>query len=250
MRRIAREQLGAYPSVEVRDERALRVSGERGGFEVQLGTGVVRARRVVLCAGLVDEPPEIPGVRELWGKAIFQCPYCHGWEVRDTAFGCVPSSVEMLEFAVLLRGWTKDVVAFTDGRFEVPAEARERLSTAGVRLEERRIRRFVHEAEPGGEERLAGIEVEGGEVVSREAMFLRPAQRQTEMVRAMGLEMDGMGFVKVDEMMRTSRAGVYAAGDLTTMFQGALLAAAAGARAAYAMNHELTVELAAARELG
>ncbi|MEZ4314471.1 MAG: NAD(P)/FAD-dependent oxidoreductase [Polyangiaceae bacterium] len=250
MRRIAREQLGAYPSVEVRDERALSVSGERGLFEVTLASGGVQARRVVLCAGLVDELPESPGVRAIWGTAIFQCPYCHGWEVQDRAWGAVIASVEMLEFASFVRGWTKDVVAFTDGRFEVPGEARERLLAAGVRLEERRIRRLVHKAGPPGEAALSGIEVEGGDVVPRDVMFMRPAQRQTEMVAGMGLELDPMGFVKVDEMMRTSRAGVYAAGDLTTMFQGALLAAGAGARAAYALNHELTMDLVMSGKLG
>jgi len=80
---------------------------------------------------MVDVLPELPGYRELWGKSIFQCPYCHGWEVRERPWGVLATSELMLEFSVFLTGWNKDVVAFTDGAFPVPAELR---ANGGVRL--------------------------------------------------------------------------------------------------------------------
>jgi len=64
---------------------------------------------------MVDLLPDIDGLRELWGGSVFQCPYCHGWEVQDRRFGYLASTVEAIEFALLLRGWSPDMMLFTDG---------------------------------------------------------------------------------------------------------------------------------------
>jgi thioredoxin reductase len=234
MRRIGREQLAPY-GVEVRDDQAVSIEGERDCFRVALASGGVEARRVLLCVGMIDDLPALPGYRELWGKSIFVCPYCHGWEVRERPFGCLLPSAAWVDYALFLRGWTSDVLVFTDGRFEVPPEMRERLARAGLGLDERRIRRLV------GSEHLEAVEMEDGARVARDALFARPPQRQTALVQESGVALDEQGFVKVNEQKQTSRAGVYAAGDLTTMQQGALFSAAAGAQAAAMINHELTL---------
>lgn len=242
-RRIAREQIAAYPSVEVVEARILDLIGEPGRFEIDLGERTVAARRVLLCVGMIDELPDLPGYRELWGHAVFQCPYCHGWEVRDRAFGHLVPTSETLEFSLFLKGWSSDVVSFTDGAFPVPEETRARLAAAGIAIEERPLRALI--AAEGGE-RLASVELADGTRVRRDVLFARPPQRQTDLVQRLGLALDGQGFVQIDEQMATSRPGVSAAGDLTTFQQSAQLAAAAGARAAYALNHALTMESAAA----
>jgi len=249
MRRIAREQLVPYPKVTVTDARVERVEGDVGAFDVHLATGTVRARRVLVCTGMIDELPELPGFRELWGRSIFQCPYCHGWEVQDRPFGLLADSAMWLEHAPFFRGWTGDLTVFTDGRFEVTDAARAPLHAAGVRIEERKIRHLV--AAEGGAQglRLAAVELADGAQVAREVLFAKPPQRQTAVVTALGLALDEHGFVQVNAQMQTSRAGVYAAGDLTTMLQGAMVAAAAGMMAAVSVNRELTMELAAAGSL-
>ena len=243
-RRTARAQLAPYESVEVRDVRVESIRGSKGAFEVVLPSGAVRARRVLLAVGMIDELPDLPGFRELWGKAIFQCPYCHGWEVRDRPFGCLVPTPQWLDWAIFLRGWTHDLVAFTDARCELDAADRDRLARAGIRLEERRIRGLVSDGA-----HLEAVELEDGERVPRSVLFARPPQRQTDVVRGLDLELDAQGFVKTGEQLETSRPGVYAAGDLTTMAQGAIFAAAAGVRAAASINHELTLELLTSGEL-
>jgi thioredoxin reductase len=75
-------------------------------------------------------------------------------------------------------------------------------------------------------------------------LLMHPPQKQVELVRALGVALDDEGFVKTDPMTReTSIPGIYAAGDLTTRAQAAVLAAAAGMQAAAAINAELTAEL-------
>lgn len=243
-RRIARQQLEAYASVEVRDARVEVIQGERGAFEVRLDTGSVNARRILLCTGMVDELPALDGFRELWGQSIFQCPYCHGWEVRDQSFGVLVERVELLEFAVLLRSWTATVVVLTHGAFAVPEAVRTRLGAAGVAIDERPIRRLV----PRGD-RLESVEFDSGSPRRLDVLFARPPQRQVALVQALGITLDDGGYVRVDDMLETSLSGVYAGGDLITPMQGAILAAASGTRAAAALNHALTAELAASGAL-
>jgi thioredoxin reductase len=246
-RRIAGEQLAAYPNLEQRRGAIIEdIRGEAGALRVMIDGVEEETRRAIVCTGMIDELPELPGYRELWGKAIFQCPYCHGWEVRDQPLGYLVPAVSALplemrlEFALFLRNWSQDLVVFTDGAVEVSAEVRSRYAAAGLRIEERPVRKMIAS---GDGEHLAAVELADGTQVARVAMFARPTQRQVPLVTKIGLELDEHGFVRTVEPLRTtSRSGIHAAGDLTTMMQGALLAAAAGAQVAYALNHALSME--------
>ena len=235
-RRVAREQLAPYTSVELSGAFVEDVAGEPDALDVHLGDGSVRARRVLVCTGMIDELPELPGYRELWGESIFQCPFCHGWEAQDRGFGLLVAAPQWLEMAPFLRAWTDDLVVFTDAKFPVPEDVRARLVSAGIGVEERPITRLIADGP-----RLAAIELAGGDRVTRDILFARPPQRQTALVTRLGLDLDESGYVRVDARAQTSRPGVLAAGDLTTMMQGALVAASAGTMAAYALAHTLTL---------
>ncbi|MDQ2643139.1 MAG: NAD(P)/FAD-dependent oxidoreductase [Myxococcota bacterium] len=240
-RRIGRQQLEIYPRVEVRDERVDSLSGSRGEFRVRLTSSSVTARRVLLCTGMIDELPPIEGFRELWGSSIFQCPYCHGWEVQDQRWSYLASAANAAHFApfaIKLRGWTRDVVVFTNG-FEPPAEARALLESAGIRLETAAVSRLA-----GKDGHLEAVELESGTRVARDVLFAHPEQRQVALVGAAGVELDEDGYVRVDPMKsETSVPGIYAAGDLTTRMQSAIFAAAAGTRAATMINLDLALDL-------
>ncbi|RJS25979.1 pyridine nucleotide-disulfide oxidoreductase [Corallococcus sp. H22C18031201] len=238
-RRIGREQLQPYPNVEVRDTRVSSVDVLRPGFHVRLEDGAhVDARRVLLAVGVIDEVPELPGFRDLWGTSIVQCPYCHGWEVRDRPLGVLASEPAHLDLALFLTGWSRDLVVFAGAPLALAAEQRERLVRAGLKVEERPMR-ALH----GTSGRLESVELADGARVAREVLFARPTQRLPEFVRRLGLELNEQGFVKVTEPFKeTSVPGLHAAGDVTTMLQSAIVAASAGASAAYAMNHGLNQE--------
>ena len=237
-RAIARAQLGEYPSVECRDEPVLALSGSRGAFRAQTATGEVLARRVILCAGMIDVMPDIEGFRALWGRSIFQCPYCHAWEVRELPFAVLARAPELLEFSIVLRAWTTQVTVLTEGVAPSP-EVVARLQRAGIRLDDRRIARL--EADEG---HLARVVFDVGDPLPFAALFARPPQEQTALVRSLGLTTTAAGYVQVDEMRReTSTPGIYAAGDLIGPMQAAIAASSMGVMAAAALNYELTAEL-------
>jgi thioredoxin reductase len=245
-RAAARADLAAYPSVEVRDTRVERITGERNAFEVTLAAGSVRARRVLLATGMIDELLPIPGFREQWGQSVFQCPYCHGWEVRDRRWGFLAlphASAHLVSFALMIRGWSADITVFTNAALDVPADARAQLAAARVPLETAAITRLVA-ADDG---HLAAIELAGDRQIACDVLFVQPPQHQPDLVRALGVALDDDGFIKIDAMKReTSVAGVYASGDATTRMQSAVAAAASGMHAAAALNGDLALDWTAA----
>ena len=234
-RRVSREQLQKYPLVSVQKLLLEGISTVEGGFSVQSAEGFFTARRVLLALGMVDELPGLPGYRELWGNGLFQCPYCHGYELKDKAWGFWAASAQWLEFGLFLTGWTRDVMVFTNGDYEVPPEIREKLTRAKITIEERKL--IGLRGEHG---KLCAVQVEGAEI-TREALVVRPPQAQTRLVQSLAVALDEQGFVKINAQYQTSLAGIYAAGDLTTMAQAAMGAAAAGMMAAAMLNHELTM---------
>lgn len=234
-RREARGQLAKYLNVSFRDEPIDTITGLRGDFRA----GAVRARRVLLATGLIDQPPEFENLAPLWGHSVFQCPYCHGWEARERRWGYYAPDATIPHvgpFVMQLRGWSTSVTIFTD---TLGDEMRSRLLAAKIQIESAAVTRLV-----GTGYQLEAVELAGGRRVPCEALLMHPPQKQVELVHALGVALDDEGFVKTDPMTReTSIPGIYAAGDLTTRGQAAVLAAAAGMQAAVAINAEVTVEL-------
>jgi thioredoxin reductase len=133
-----RAELAAYPSVEIRDVEALDGAAADPGFVLTLANGgEERARTVLLATGMDYRFTELPGARERWGHSVFHCPFCHGWEVRDRALAVLGDDEAALHRALMLRSWSESVTLLSDGPSEQPAEARKRLSQAGVEIDER-----------------------------------------------------------------------------------------------------------------
>jgi alkyl hydroperoxide reductase subunit AhpF len=138
--KIGREQLEPYPSVEVRSARVTGAGGENGDFGVTLDNGeVARARKLLLATGVVDELPEKPGFREFWGRGVYHCPYCHGWEVRDRPLAVLNSGEGAAERAAFIRNWSRDLVLLTDGPANLNAEGRRTLRALDIPVREERI---------------------------------------------------------------------------------------------------------------
>ncbi|HEY5938934.1 MAG TPA: NAD(P)/FAD-dependent oxidoreductase [Kofleriaceae bacterium] len=239
MRRLAHEDLAAYDAFELRDEvRVENITRDGARFVVEAGEHSIQARRVLLCVGIVDVLPDLPGYRKLWGTSLFQCPYCHAWEVRDRTFGYLAPDEHCADWSLILRSWTSDLIVFTGGRFAVSPELRAEFAQARIQIDEREIVGL----RCAGDE-LAAVQLVDGTEVPRQVLFVRPPQRQTPLVAGLGLALAARDLVKLDDRHQTSIAGIYAAGDLATHEHGALAAAASGASAAHALDEDLTREL-------
>jgi thioredoxin reductase len=171
--RLGREQLGAYGSVELRQVQVeAATTGDGEGFAVTLADGTREAaRRLLLATGVVDQLPAIDGLAGLWGRSVFNCPYCDGWEVRDQPLAVLGSDEQALQLALHLTGWSDDVVWCSNG--PLPQAAGAQLTARGVRLREEPIASLE-----GADGQLARIVLATGESVERRAAFLHPPTRQ------------------------------------------------------------------------
>jgi thioredoxin reductase len=242
--RVGREQLEPYDSFQLRRGRVSAAERVGDGFHVHLDDGgVVAARRVVLALGVVDQLPEIEGLRERWGHGVFHCPYCHGWEMRDRPLAVLGNGGEGVRLARLATGWTRDVVLCTNGPAAFGEEERALRDRSGIAVRERRVAKI--EGEGKG---VSGVVFEGGEVLPRGGVLVRPPVRQrSELPAALGCALTEQGVIRTDEDGRTSVPGAFAVGDCASPSLLQQVAAGVGqaTRAAIVLNNELLLEATA-----
>lgn len=197
------------------------------------------ARRVLLCTGVADVLPPLPGFRELWGVGVLHCPYCHGYEVRRQPLAVYGRGREVTGLALLISRWSADVVVVTDGPGHLSDNARRRLRRQGIRVREDKLKGLV--GGPG--RRLRCLQFENGGELERHAIFLHAPQHQrSELAAGLGARLMSSGAVWVDKNAQTSVRDLFAAGDTTPGQQQALVAAAEGNKAGICINENLTRE--------
>jgi thioredoxin reductase len=236
---LGRQEVAAYGGLLI-DDRVTGVvpatgSGAGPRFEVSVAGGAVLSTRSVLVAtGLRDELPDIPGVRERWGRDLLHCPYCHGYEVRDQPVGVLGGTPEAVQHAQVVRQWSSDVVIFVNAD-TLTSEQRDQLVARAIGVVDGTVRRLVVQ-----DDRLSGVELDDGRVVPRTAVFVRPRfVANNDVLLALGCAMDEDGWVVTDPMGRTSVPGVWAAGNVANPRAQVITAAGEGSAAAIAINGDL-----------
>jgi thioredoxin reductase len=229
----AREQLAGYPSVILRegDVAAIEAAGD-GTFRATLDGGdEVAARRVLLATGMQYTPPDLPGVAERWGNTVFHCPFCHGWEVRDGALAVLEEGAAAVFRALLLRGWSDDVVLLSG---DVDPEGRAKLAAAGVPIDEREV--------VGVRATATVVFADGSELPRDGLMVAAPMSQRSTLAADLGLELSPGGTIVVDEQGQTSLPGAFAAGDVAGAAQMVSVAIGDGARVAAQVRFSLLGE--------
>ncbi|MGW5602189.1 NAD(P)/FAD-dependent oxidoreductase [Streptomyces rochei] len=236
---LGREEIARY-GVELVRDRAVDVAREED-FTVSLAGGrSVRARRLVVTTGLKDELPEVPGVAERFGRDVLHCPFCHGWEVRDERFGVLAASPMSVHQALMVSGWSDDVVLFLHrvAEEELSDEDLRRLAAAGVKVVPGEVAGLRVE-----EDRLTGVRLADGTVHDRSVVFVAPkAVPQTGLMERLGAELQETPFGAypvVDATGRTSVPGLWTAGNALGFAEQVIHAASGGYRAASAIVGDL-----------
>ena len=242
LRRAGRRQLRALDNVAIAHGMVLDVEPSADGVSVAVarddGVERVRARAVLFAQGLRYEPPGIPGLGELWGKSVFHCVFCDGWEMSDQPIAIRAQGAGAARMALLARGWSDDVVLCTDGDDSLSDDQRAQLAAAGVRVREERIARL--ESRRG---RLARIAFQRGPAEEREALFVAPERTQpSKLHMRAGLDLDENGLIPADEGGRTDVERVYVAGDASQAVRSVAISIGNGARVATAMAADLIVD--------
>jgi thioredoxin reductase len=236
---IAREQLRPYETVELRMADVSRATCVARSFELKLANGEqFSCRKLLLATGVVDELPDIAGLKELYGRSVFHCPYCDGWEMLDQPLAVYGRGENGAGLALELTLWSRDLVLCTDGPSELTEGELARLARQNIEVREDRIERL-----DGDDGVLNEIVLTNGKTIPRRGMFFSAGQHQhSDLAEQLGCALTEEGSIDTGEYETTNVPGLYVAGDASCFVQFVIVAAAEGAQAAVAINKELMKE--------
>lgn len=215
-----------------------------GGFEVTLADGTRRrARRILAATGLVDEYPNLPGLRERWGRDVVHCPFCFGWELRDQPLAVLATSPHAAAQALMWRQWSPDITLLLHTAPRPTPERAGQLAARGIRL----IEGEVTGVEVTGD-CLSGVRLRSGQVIPTRAVVIGPQfEARHALLDSLGVcaaeHPLGIGHqITADATGYTAAPGVWVAGNAADVTAGVMQAAASGVTAAAAINADLTAE--------
>ena len=223
--RIGRAEVEGYGG-EIRRGEAVKAARTATGFAVQLADGsTVEGRRLLVATGLTDELPDIPGVAQRWGADVLHCPYCHGWEVQDQSIGVLGCSRLSVHQALMWRQWSDDITFYCNDVVQLDATQRRQFEARGIRVVEGKVRSL--------------------DDLDHRAFVVAPRIRaNADVLLALGLDAadNPAGTHVPADGEATAIPGVWVAGNVTNPMEQLIGAAAAGVRAAAAINLDLIDE--------
>jgi thioredoxin reductase len=230
----ARRQLESYPTLSWLKGRAEDVSGQVDDFTVTTANGEShRGRRILLALGVTDQLPPIAGLAERWGKAVFHCPYCHGYELDKGRIGVIATGPMSIHQAQLLTEWG-DVTLLVNHAVSLDVGARSDLDSRGVAIEDVPINKIEGDAD---------VRLSNGRLLPFAGLFTAtrciPSDSVAE-ATGCALEQTPMGLqVQIDAENKTSVPGIFACGDVARAPHSVSLAVGNGAWAGIQIHRSL-----------
>jgi len=236
----------AYPTVAWREASVSAVRPAAEGFAVRMGDGEeLESKRLILATGVVDELPPVPGLAERWGKSVFHCPYCHGYELQQGRIGVLATSPHALHMAALAAEWggAGQTTLFLLGTFEPDAAKLAELTARRIVVERERVVAIA------GEAPSITLQLQDGRSSALDGLFVVPRThlgRAHAFAEQLGCELDAGPtgeFYKTDMTKETTRKGVFACGDSAALAGAVSFAVADGVMAGIAAHRSLVFGL-------
>ncbi|MGG3641616.1 NAD(P)/FAD-dependent oxidoreductase [Bacillus gobiensis] len=232
---IAHKEISRYQTVELHKSRVTNVTKNNSSFEIETDKGDrFHAKTILLATGLKEQLPDIDNIQEYYGRSLFCCPYCDGWELKDKPLVVISRGDHLYHLATTVWNWSHDLLVCTNGNENnLATEELNLLRSKGIHVKEEKIRTLKGE---NGE--LKSIVFENREEIKREGGFITPHVVQAvKFGEYLGCETTRLGGIQTDEVGRTNIKGVYAAGDSAIIAPAqVVIAAAEGSRAAIGIN--------------
>ena len=235
-RELAHQEFSHYPSISTIEDKVIEIIKNADGFTIKTELGKEWAtRKVILATGMKEKFPNIPNLRNFYGKSIFNCPYCDGWELRDKPIALFGEVDYTFHTAEILRNWSQDLVVFTNGE-ELTKSHERKIEELNLRVETSPIRLLT-----GRDGMLQEVELENGLVIERAGGFVTPELVQaSDLGTTLGVKLNDTGGYHSDEVGNTKITGLFVAGEASNVYPAQLIiAAASGVETAMAVNVEL-----------
>ncbi|WP_088006704.1 NAD(P)/FAD-dependent oxidoreductase [Indiicoccus explosivorum] len=240
LKALASDELEKYESVrQVRQRvKAIKRIADTD-YELTTDDGqTFHAIKLLLATGLKEELPDVPNIHEFYGKSLYSCPYCDGWEVRDRPLALIADK-SVFKVAKKLYNWSQDLVICTNGEGGISKEERARLDEKEIRIIETPIQSLE-----GTDGQLEQIRFTDGSSIERHYGFITPYMKPAvNFGEELGCETNAHGGIVTDKYRRTSVWNIYAAGDASHIVPSQLIIAAGeGSAAGLGIDGDLTNE--------
>jgi thioredoxin reductase len=238
--KLSHKELDKYGVQMINKKIVNARKNDEGVFVVRDEEGTIyHSKKLLVATGLTDKVPDTEGFKEMYGKSVFHCPYCDGWEVRDKQLGVYARNKEGWELALTLKGWSENVTLYTDGKNNVKPFQKDHLDANGIAVVAQRIMRLQ-----GKDGQLEQIIFKNGEAAPCDALFfVNGYKQQCNLAETFGCEVNKKGVIVTNRLQQTNTAGLYVAGDAARDMHFVVVAAAEGAKAGVSINKELQKEI-------
>ncbi|ARD55293.1 NAD(P)/FAD-dependent oxidoreductase [Bacillus safensis] len=238
IRQAGEADLQKYPHIQIKRSQIVDIQKKEESFTLLTHEGdAFEAKKIILATGLQDILPEIEGIHDVYGKTLFSCPFCDGWELKEKALALIAENQRALHMAKLLSNWTKDLIVFTNGHM-LAEEDKTLLTAHSIQVIDVPIVSIDHD---NGQ--LRSLQLANGEIVNREGGFVASEFKQSApFAEKLGCQMTKNAGIETDILGRTTVSGVFACGDNLGGPAQLVLAAAAGSQAGMGVIHELVQE--------
>ena len=236
--KLAQKEVRKY-NVKFLKAEISQVQKNKKGFVVtDKSVNQYYSKKLLVATGVKDKLPSIPGIEEFYGRSVFHCPYCDGWEIKDKLIGVYAKNKNGFPLAVSLKTWSKDVTLYTDGRNYLKSAEKEILERKKIKVMTERIRSVE-----GKNGQIKNIILAGGEKRPCDGLFfVNGFDQQSHLAEQLGCRLNKNGVIETNRLEQTQVPGLYVAGDSSKDMQFVVVAAAEGAKAAVNINKELQKE--------
>lgn len=237
LRQRGREDLSSYDTVTYQQTTVENIDQSGDEFVVAVSDGrTITTRTVILATGVKLELPSIDGLADLWGSTVIQCPYCHGWEIRNETHAVYAPRPEVMAYTAIIDNWSGELTLLTDGNSWLNKEHRDRLAANDVKVDEKAI------AAIKGNDKEATVVFKNGEQLTVSALWIVPddVHQRSPLADALGCSFTDHGLIETDGHSRSSIDGVYVAGDMSREHQLVSFAVGDGAMAGTMANIDLS----------
>jgi thioredoxin reductase len=229
----------AYSTVTWQETVADDVRIVSDGFAIRAGDDEHFCKRLVLATGVVDDLPAIAGLAERWGKTVFHCPYCDGFELQLGRIGVLATGAASMRLAILASEWAApgQTTFFLNDAFEPTEDELMELSARHIFVEREPVVGVT------GDEPTIEAYLRDGRMCRMRGLFVMTRTRMAApFAERLGcqLETGPQGsFCKTDALKETTVAGVFACGDTALPTSTVAFAVADGTRAGTAVHQSL-----------
>lgn len=235
----AKLQVQKYDTVAFASGLAIKAQKMEGSFLIGLESGEeFEAKKLLFTTGLRDIMPTISGFAECWGISILHCPYCHGYEVKDQQIALLAKGTDGFHLAQLIGHWSTNLTLFSNGKSNLNPQEKAKLEQRNIAIVEKEIQSFEHD-----HGQLKQIVFKDGSKNAFAAAFAKVNfEQKSDLPHQLGCELTEHGFIKIDELQKTTIAGIYAAGDNSYGLRSVSVATGAGTKAGVFINSALLQE--------